>query len=170
MLGEEPLTKGDSRRIVWTGDTTNEVFMDSFDTLSRRIEEASRAKTNGIPLNQVTVLVDWINLSALDVVSTGGGWDGLIAMLILNFPEVRWVFGVITGLDKSGSEEEGRIIAGHSLSSLLKPRRDPLFDPTGLRDWIRKKTNLQLENLGNDPYLPTRGCARTESPLGACRT
>nr|VFJ64676.1 MAG: hypothetical protein BECKDK2373B_GA0170837_11394 [Candidatus Kentron sp. DK] len=163
LLGEEPLTgKNDPRRIVWpTESTGGEVPIHAYESLCERIEEAARAGAEAIPLNRVAVLVDSIDLSALDVVSEGGDWDSLIAMLILTFPEIRWVFGVITGVDKDReklSEEEKRIVEWHSLPSLLADwRRDPLFDPTGLRDWIRKNTNCRLAHTTKDDLrLPER--------------
>ena len=39
-------------------------------------------------------LVDAVRPSGLSAVEESGSWDNLIAMLILTFPEIRWVFGV----------------------------------------------------------------------------
>nr|VFJ47114.1 MAG: hypothetical protein BECKFM1743A_GA0114220_100447 [Candidatus Kentron sp. FM]VFJ47636.1 MAG: hypothetical protein BECKFM1743C_GA0114222_100486 [Candidatus Kentron sp. FM]VFK07650.1 MAG: hypothetical protein BECKFM1743B_GA0114221_100476 [Candidatus Kentron sp. FM] len=163
LLGEKPLTDDDSRRMVWPDAIDHTTAIHAYETLSEWIENAARAGADAIPLNRVTVLVDSVNLAELDAVSEGGGWDSLIALLVLSFPEIRWLFGVMTVVEKSGSEagifdEERRIIKGHSLSSLLSgPRRDPLFDPTGLRDWIRRKTNCQLAHtIKDDLRLPER--------------
>jgi len=69
---------------------------------------------------------------------------------------------MMTGAGKSGSkkaisDEERRIIKGHSLASLSTSRRDPLFDPTGLRNWTRKNTNCQpTHTIKDDLRLPER--------------
>nr|VFK63545.1 MAG: hypothetical protein BECKUNK1418G_GA0071005_103435 [Candidatus Kentron sp. UNK]VFK70862.1 MAG: hypothetical protein BECKUNK1418H_GA0071006_104036 [Candidatus Kentron sp. UNK] len=163
LLGEKSLVlDNDPRRIVWPEPIDHAMVIDAYDALCERIEETARAGTDTISLNRVTVLVDSVNLSALDVVSEGGGWNSLIAMLILSFPEIRWVFGVMTGIGKDYESKEqdrfNQIKQAHSLPSLLTgPRRDPLFDPTGLRDWIRKGTNHELEHtLKDDLRLPER--------------
>ena len=58
-----------------------------------------------------------------------------MAMLIITFPEIRWVFGMVSGENDEFPE------SWHSLAALLcKPQRDPLFDPSGLRDFVRKTT------------------------------
>nr|VFJ87190.1 MAG: hypothetical protein BECKH772A_GA0070896_1000247 [Candidatus Kentron sp. H]VFJ88840.1 MAG: hypothetical protein BECKH772B_GA0070898_1000243 [Candidatus Kentron sp. H]VFJ95087.1 MAG: hypothetical protein BECKH772C_GA0070978_1000194 [Candidatus Kentron sp. H] len=162
LLGEKPLANDDPLRIVWSESIDRTTAIDTYDALCERIEEAARTGTDTIPLNRVTVLADSINLTDLDAVSEGGGWDSLIAMLILGFPEIRWVFGVMTGVEKDHRPEKQNLInqikLAHSLLSLLSgSRRDPLFDPTGLRDWIRKRTNYELEHtIKDDLRLPER--------------
>nr|VFJ73427.1 MAG: hypothetical protein BECKFW1821C_GA0114237_10507 [Candidatus Kentron sp. FW] len=145
LLGEKPLADDDPRCIVCPEDIRLETIPDVYENLCERIDETVRAGADSISLNRVTVLVDSVDIDELNAISEGGGWNSLIAMLILSFPEIRWVFGVIEG---KRSEEKQRIIEWHLLPSLLANwHRDPLFDPTGLRNWIRAKTNVELEKL-----------------------
>jgi hypothetical protein len=85
-------------------------------------------------------LIDTVNPSRLCAISEGMDWDHLVALLILSFPEIKWVFGVVTG------ETADFPLENHNLLSLLtNARRDPLLDPTGLRDWVRSKSNQELD-------------------------
>ncbi len=106
----------------------------AYESLVRRIETAVSEGDSPMPLNEVVALVDAVQPSNLNVMQEDGDWNNLVAMLILTFPEIRWVFGVVSG------EKDGFPEPWHSLAALLcKPRRDPLFDPSGLRDFVRAK-------------------------------
>lgn len=155
LLGEKPLNPEDRRRIIWDRPAEREGAVDAYETLVRRIEVAARGNEDRVPLNQVVALVDAVRPSLLSAVEGSGSWDNLIAMLILTFPEIRWVFGVATREDKAPCWSE-TIEPHHSLLSLLNSiRRDPLFDPSGLRDWVRACTNDGLKAV-DDLKLPTR--------------
>jgi len=84
---------------------------------------------------QVIVLIDHVAVRNLDPIK-GNGWNKLVAMLILAFPEVRYFFGVC----RDEADVHARAIAaGHSLDRLFAPKWEPLFDSTGLRTWVRMK-------------------------------
>lgn len=156
LLGEKPLNPDDPRRIICDRPAEREGAVDAYETLVRRIEVAARGNEDRVPLNQVIALVDTVRPSGLSAVEEGGNWDNLIAMLIPTFPEIRWVFGVVTGEDKASCWSE-TIEPHHNLLSLLNPiRRDPLFDPSGLRDWVRARTNDGLKKAVDDLELLTR--------------
>jgi hypothetical protein len=153
LLGEKGLPI-DASRIVWDWSAGREGVVDAYETLVRRVEGAARARDDRLPLNHVVALVDSVCPTDLNVIDEGGSWDNLIAMLILTFPEIRWVFGVARG---KGQESLWRptVEPHHNLTSLFKPtRRDPLFDPSGLRQSVRACTNIGLRK--DDLELPTR--------------
>ena len=105
----------------------------------------------------VSVLVDTVRPGSLSAVADYMSWDTLLALLILTFPEVRWFFGVVSGDEKEFQK------TGHQLPALLAlAKRNPIFDPTGLREWVRERTNetLEKENVdknGRPMQLPLRG-------------
>ena len=160
LIGEAPLRlkdrdeDEDSRCIVWNEPTVGgeEKGVLAYEDLVRRIEIAAGVENGAIPLNQVVVLVDAIRPGDLNPLQEGCSWDGIVAMLILTFPEIRWVFGVAPPPVPIPDEKEKFPSTDHSLSSLLThPRRDPLLDPTGLREWVRDKARDH-----DCDYLPKR--------------
>lgn len=160
LLGEKSLEEGrkadDPARILWDCPAGREIAVDAYETLVRRVETAARAEEDRIPLNQIVVLVDSIRPAGLNVIEEGEGWDNLIAMLILTFPEIRWVFGVVRGEEEKSCWNR-TIAPHHRLASLLdSTRREPLFDPTGLRKWVQSRTNEGIQGVGDDLELPTR--------------
>jgi hypothetical protein len=163
LLGErEPGGPDNLRRIVWDRpETTGERGIEAYEALVGAIEAAVKDVADHLSLTDVIVLVDSVDPHGLNAVAEGGGWDSLVAMLILTFPEVRWVFGVSEkpyekvprdlkdGWTETEQEE-------HSLVSLINnPRRCPLFDASGLRNWVRKRTNCALQGV-DDLSLPLR--------------
>src|SRR5262249_35146292 len=61
-------------------------------------------------------------------------------------PEIRWIFGMYVGKTDADWFPIG---CEHSLLAFsTAARRDPLFDPTGLRQWVRKRTNWALAKMG----------------------
>lgn len=156
LLGIAGLPVNDPRRIVWDRNVEG---VDAYEPLTRRIELAAKGEYSSVPLNDVVVLVDSVNQSGMSVVGEGGQWSSLIAMLILSFPEIRWVFGICKEKNSISIADINwvDIEPYHSLSTLLtQSRRDPLFDPTGLRDWIRQITNKGLLAAKDDLELPIR--------------
>ncbi len=151
LFGESALQPDDARRIIWQPSVVgsdSERGIISFENLVQRIETAIE-KNSSHPDDNIVVLVDTIRPSELNPLSEGESWNNLIALLILTFPEIKWLFGVIQNIPV-----EFQSIAEHHqlLSMLTRARRDPLFDPTGLRDWVRKQaknisTNHKLEYL-----------------------
>jgi len=104
------------------------------------------------------VLVDhvrWHDLNPL-----GGGWSGAIAMLVLTYPELRWIFGVISGQDEKDETKEKADVKQiwHQLSGLFLPDHDPIFDLSGLRWHIRYLASKTPTQQGKviAPYIPMR--------------
>jgi hypothetical protein len=162
LLGERPLEPGgDPRGIVWDERRRAAKLIDGFAELTCAIETAiaAQAASSG---DRCVVMVDAIDPDALSAIGEGG-WNTLVAMLILTFPDVEWLFGVI----ERSSRREHRPPEGicRPLTTLLRrAQREPLFDPTGLRDWVRSRTNEALRELeknsrGRPLELPTRSDA-----------
>lgn len=154
LLGERPIGEldYDQRMIVWEGREGLPVAQ-AFERLARALEEAAYGGGEMPSRHRVAVLVDGVaRPDELNVVAQGREWESLLAMLILAFPEFHWVFGVWGALAASDLGKH------HSLVSLFGPDEpDPLFDATGLRDWIRERTNHCLEyELQDDLRLPLR--------------
>lgn len=122
---------------------------------------------------EVIALVDEVDATRLNPLANYG-WSSLIAMLILAFPEVRWVFQVVHGkpphknpeAEKDETEEQRkerkRLIktlddrrdmwqAVHHSSgaqTLLDPRGTALFDGYGMRQRVRAW--MRIEHDGGD--------------------
>lgn len=157
--------EGSSVETVWKQPIGAPDGIEPYESLVKLIDRLIRTDLGAIGGTLVVALVDEIRPLQLDV--TAGGWDSTMAMLILGFPEIRWVFGNCSGVDANtkvapagGSSSRldwGAIIADHSLGSLVDPApREPLFDPTGLRNWVRAVSNAGLRRSGDDLVLPTR--------------
>jgi len=153
LIGEETLKFKDdgdcedSRYIVWEEPLLGgeEKGVLAYEDLVRRIEIAAAMENGAIPLNEVVMLVDAVRPTGLNPLQEGCSWNGIVAMLILTFPEIRWAFGVI-------DPQEDFPSADHSLPSLFAhPRRDPLLDPTRLREWVRDRAREH-----DCDYLPKR--------------
>lgn len=171
LVGERELSEGqnaienDPRYIIWREPVVgaSERGVLAYEDLVARIERAILVENRVIPLNEVVVLVDSVRPADLNPLQEGSTWDGIVAMLLLTFPEIRWAFGVISASGKSpttdstATEKEPEFpVLDHSLGSLLThPRRDPIFDPTGLREWIRDRARKGNGSVKCN-YLPER--------------
>ena len=107
----------------------------------------------------VIVLVDAVDLENLSPIHSDA-WSVLVAMLVLAFPEIRWVFGFCPEAhgDYSGDPESVRIRRCHAWEQLWMPHPDPLFDATGLRAWIARRSSgsaQQATQLGS-ATIPVR--------------
>lgn len=103
------------------------------------------------------------SLSDLNAVSTNeGNWAAVVAVLILMFPEVHWVFNSPHQADPSPLFRKVHLLgASNTLSSLIALHEEKLislFDPTGLRNNIRKRIKAKLGTDNNPiaPYIPIR--------------
>jgi hypothetical protein len=127
----------------------------------------------------ITAIVDKVNPALMDPLASNG-WSSLIAMLVLAFPEVRWVFLVVCGkpsiLRDSVSDSESRrspaktwrteaealtfidihglVESRHGVCSLGEPRGSPLFDGHGLRQIVR--WNLARRRREDAGFVPSR--------------
>jgi hypothetical protein len=128
--------------------------IDTYRAVAESICAASRLNEDSGTSGSVVVLVDNVRPARFSAVTEGITWDHLVAMLILTFPDVHWAFSVFQG---DAREWERKGPAGgwqrfpkdaHDLLSLLtKPVSASLFDPTGLREWIRSTTNEALAGM-----------------------
>jgi len=161
LIGDKPLCNDDPGRMVIAPRLRAQGGgIEAYHSAVRWIESALTSSPGG-PHDDFVALVDTVNVGNLSCVSEGMGWDHLIALLIATFPEVKWVFGVVTGEAK-----QRPLFSEHWLPSLLsRARRDPLLDPTGLRDWVRCRSNEALKSRldtetqrssGFPSRLPTR--------------
>ena len=123
LIGEKR-TEGDT--LIAEGEKLD-IFERAAEFIGRALGETGRT----------IVLVDCVNLPALNPCASSG-WDAAVAMLILAFPEVRWIFGVLPGHPQ---QDYGcvRLEKLHGLASLFQKPFDPLFDATGLRQWVRSR-------------------------------
>lgn len=151
LLGAECLAKDDPRRIIWEDKSSiGEAVIAEYESLVRRIESAAFGADSAVPLNEVVVLVDSVRAANLSAIAEGCNWDHLLALLILSFPDIHWVFGA--------SPRIGNVLRrAHGLESLLtNAHREPLLDPSGLRRFVRQRTNWALRNAGDDLVLTVR--------------
>jgi len=138
-----------SSRVVKIGyfKEASELFCELASWIDKEIELIR------FPHDQTTVLVDSVKADFLNPIGAGV-WDAAIGMLILAFPDVRWVFGVTYGGDKHWKQ-------WHGLKAFLDGYfANPLFDGSGLRQWVLK----QAKNDGGGrnaegslvPFIPIR--------------
>lgn len=148
------------------GQPFDEAGIERFATLARRLQELLEGEIGLSQNEQVVVLVDHIQPSQLDPTRRSRGWGPLVARLILAFPEIRWVFGII---DTPDDKSLGFPSEHHDVSALFeKPHRSPLLDPSGLRDFVRQRANDS-----QDPERPGSPAgirpAPFQLPLRQCR-
>lgn len=110
---------------------------------------------------QVFAEVSEVRPLMLNPLATLGLPEQVLAMLILAFPEVRWNFRIMQGYDDATNDTERGLIRlfHHQFDSYQHhfPRPAPLFDASGMRDWIRRRM-IEDPTTGQDAsYLPRRG-------------
>lgn len=135
------------------------IFCRSFDAVSL-FDEARELISCWIGGNDPApglgyVLVDDVDVSGLNPVC-GQSWDSAIAMLILAFPELHWRFGVVRGLvNQEVSPDPFSVFPGwHKLKGLFHvPDYDPLFDLTGLRQYILRMASADVKA---NHFMPIR--------------
>ena len=118
------------------------VFGEMADAFSRWLAEDSCVIA-------VVADVEANKLQPLD--DAGPNSETLISMLILVFPEIRWLFGAVRGLD---AEKTARFVRNHGVHRLFKDDGSPLFDGYGLREWVRARARGGGERQVE--YLPER--------------
>lgn len=129
----------DSRVIVIKdNELCNIPVAQSFETVLCRIEK----EITQCGLNEVTILVNKVRIKTLKAdtgTETHNQWGNLLGMLILAFPEIRWI---ICNSYSSASKIDLKpfILPEHTLAALYKPIHTPLFDSTGLRNLIKGRT------------------------------
>jgi hypothetical protein len=156
LLGDEVPAMGDARRIVWDRGYTNATeSVHAYEHLVGALSHAIKDDSVHHPQGSIAVLVDSVNPGEMSAIAEGGSWNHLLAMLILTFPEIRWHFGCFPKdwvENKKDADWER-----HTLSALIAFQPwDPTFDPTGLRDWIRKQTTESLGKINSGMKLCQR--------------
>jgi len=141
-----------------------------FETITGKLENLEGDNPARYPLEGRFILVDHIRPQYLNPLS-GPAWEAAIAMLVLAFPEIYWIFGEIYGSDltefnsstcmwETGKEKEDeKAVTRHCLANLFAVFHDPLFDGTGLRNFILKKISETTDDGRKKkiaPYVPTR--------------
>ena len=114
----------------------------AFRYLAERIERACELNRESSDYDSIVILVDVVRPLELCASRNAITWEKLISMLILTFPELQWVFGAFRGAASEGKSVFPRMQT--SLLSLFRAQQTPLFDPHGLRDWIRTLTENAL--------------------------
>lgn len=138
--------------VVWQETLDLDGITKAYAELSSCIEVAA-AQASQSARGRLVVMVDQVYPTTLDVCAESG-WGALVATLILTFPEVQWVFGCAPALSAPNTEKAlswDSVFSHCSLPSLLKPDDGcPHFDSSGLRAWVRQRTNqgsLKEESL-----------------------
>lgn len=96
----------------------------------------------------VTVIVDSAKPSKLNPVDAAA-WEAALAMLILAFPEARWIIAHTNAVHVEEASWQS-VAQYHSLASAHALSPNAIFDGGGLREWVRSKARLAA------PYLPER--------------
>lgn len=133
-----------------------DVTINDAPTTFGRVADWIQGLLDEAPHVPLTVLVDSIQPTEMNPLRSG--WSGLIAMLVLALPEARWVFGVIQNVKPT--QGNGEWTHSHELASLLaSPWRSPLFDPSGLRDYVRAQVKKGADNRRHPTPLRPRKAA-----------
>lgn len=123
----------------------------AYSLLAKRLDELATAYSGSANPSGVVVVVDSVAPERLSVATDYCSWDSIVAMLILSFPHFRWVFGALRGPSGGFPHRE------HGLASLVEDvPGEPLFDHSGLRDWVRAKTIEALDSPQSSFTLPRR--------------
>ena len=99
--------------------------------------------------HEVVVMVDEIDHNRLNPLLPAS-WPSLLARLILAYPETRWAFSRVTG------ESAADFVRRFGIHTVLEDRADPLFDPDGLRDEIRRIAREDKDTQSDANHLPRR--------------
>lgn len=116
-----------------------------------------------------------VRVDELNPIRIGAGWPKVVAMLVLAFPEIHWIFCQRSVDNGGGLFEEAHFLRSGSNSQeelkraidLLRGGFTALFDPTGLRSRIRNNAVSLKE--GAD-YVPIRKkvAATVDDELAYC--
>ena len=144
---------------------------DSFLSLSAKLQELTGDHDGYSSHTGFTVLVDHVNLLSLNPIGAGR-WETLIAMLILAFPEFRWIFGAFwpfaVPTQRAEETEDQKVLrdtaetaetirSSHGIGSLFQASRSPIFDGYGLRQFVRKLAKTPRNgDKSVAGYLPDR--------------
>jgi hypothetical protein len=143
-----------------TGKIARDGFLAAFSEISDSIE--GLMETDGAFGRRRTVLVEDDGAAGGDaffkdfVATNYTAWRHLCALLVMTFPDILWVFG--TGEDIRAAFQArgfglhavtGKDI-GQALADLIYLRDigfEPLFDPTGLRAFVKERSYEAIETM-----------------------
>lgn len=158
LLSEEPLKTGGDRlddpRVLFSQSCAE--FPGGLIPCFKRVSSNLSHALESVGAAGPVVLVDSIRPSDMSAVGAPSGWNRLVTLLVLAFPEVRWVFGLSSGFAEDSQYKDWQ--ARHGLPSLFHPEFDPLFDGTGLRAHITRTTlaTMSIGKLAVAPWIPQR--------------
>jgi hypothetical protein len=116
--------------------------VDAFSQLTESLALCLAARHASKLGNPSTVVVDHVRANHLCAWSDASSWETAIAMLVLAFPDVHWVF--LAGFDPAADAELTSRVLGHQrlmdvAGCGLKNAYElnPLFDGAGLREFVR---------------------------------
>jgi hypothetical protein len=142
----------------WVQQTFNRIADWIEKTASQNAGEGSLRNSLGI----IELLdTDLGSLAELNPIAAGSGdWASVVAMLILAFPEVHWVFpSPHEPFESSFSSQSHLLGARNNLKRILELHDSgftPLFDPTGLRDDIRTRLKTHSDEPEGASYISVR--------------
>jgi len=102
-----------------------------FEHVTGRIDQAYPCLNGSLPVGKTVLLTDRIDLDNANPI-IADGWNALLGMLVLAYPEVHWIFGSIRAENIPDSVERF-----HSIRAIFYHDYDPLLDGAGLRNRIR---------------------------------
>lgn len=161
----------DAVRIAFTrpGETAryHEWTLQTFEHIASGIEAAAEQQGGLGGLCKAIAFIDLSDerLSRIDELNPlslrRGSWPAVVAMLVLAFPEVRWVLNTpLVPPDSFLFKEVHVLDAANPLRDIFKLHKQGLsvlFDPTGLRSIIRGEMRLtEEEGQRVAPYIPVR--------------
>lgn len=137
-------------------------ILESFEQVADSVESSAGAQERPENLRSTCVIVDLCearpqSLAELNPTATNqDGWSVVVAMLVLAYPEVHWVFNTPhPALDGFLFSDLHILCASDPLRGIERAQElgySSLFDPTGLRNSIRQRLRT-----GAAPYVPVRG-------------
>jgi hypothetical protein len=151
-LMHTPLEKDQS-----CGVSIEEILISEYATDTRHWFQAlSTTFEKLVDKGRLTVLVSGLRPHYLNPM-VDYGLESVFAMLILAFPDARWMFGTIRGYADASQElhkQLDQFRLAHGIGNLFHPNQNPLLDGTGLRDWVRYTAAAEAD--GGAGYLPRR--------------
>ncbi|MCG3155114.1 MAG: hypothetical protein DKINENOH_01716 [bacterium] len=157
-----------AHRLVFPHHTPSEEWvLRAFRQIADTIERSSLNEAGPQALRKAIAIIDLADanlqsLEDLNPIANNLGWAAVVAMLVLAFPEVHWVF--ITPYQSTNSSLFARahiFSAANSLMEILAlydRKFTNLFDATNLRNCIRQRIHQESDSEGNPiaSYLPLR--------------
>jgi hypothetical protein len=100
-------------------------------------------------VRRLIVLVDEVDLATFSP-TRSSTWSGLLAMLVLAFPEVRWIFMAMrdsnVGTPDALTDTDWKWFwRNHGPATVIEARGTPLFDGHGLRGWVRERIQREWD-------------------------